>query len=61
MIKPINITPLDTSTHAYFECDKCGAKDVITFTNRVINVDKQADMQDLQDMECPSCGTKLGS
>lgn len=61
MIKPINITPLNTTTHASFECNNCGAKDVITFTNKTINVDKQADIEDLQDMECPNCGTRLGT
>lgn len=61
MIKPINTSPLDTSNHASFECKKCGAKGVITFTNKIINVDSQSDMDYLSDMECPKCNVKLGT
>lgn len=60
MIKPINITPLDTATQAYFKCDFCGSSNTLTFTNKVINVDDESDLDYLNQIECPDCGKKLG-
>lgn len=60
MIKPIKVSPLDTTQFAYFECKNCGYKNELFFTNKVINVDSKIDLDYLSDTECPNCGEKLG-
>ena len=60
MIKPINITPLNTTTQAYFKCDSCGFSDTISFTNKVIDIDDESDLDYLNQTECPDCGKRLG-
>lgn len=60
MIKPVNMSPIDTTNQAYFECESCGAKNIITFTNRVINTDNRRDLEELEQEHCPSCDVVLG-
>lgn len=60
MIKPINVSPLDTTNQIYFECKNCGKKDTIFFTNRVINVDKKVDLEEIEQQRCPYCDALLG-
>lgn len=60
MIKPINISPINTTSRAYFECENCGLKSIITFTNRMIDTDKRYDLEELEREQCPDCGAVLG-
>lgn len=60
MIKPINISPINTTSRVYFECENCGLRNIITFTNRVINTDKRYDLKELEQEQCPDCGFVLG-
>lgn len=60
MIKPTNISPLNTTKTAYFECEHCGVKNEIFFENKLINTDKENDLDYLNKMECPDCGKPLG-
>lgn len=59
MIKPINVSPINTTNQIYFECESCGLKNTITFTNRVINTDKRYDLEELEQEQCPDCGAVL--
>ncbi|KKP86741.1 MAG: hypothetical protein UR89_C0015G0004 [Candidatus Roizmanbacteria bacterium GW2011_GWA2_35_8] len=59
MIKPINISPLNTTNKIYFECSNCGMKDTLTFENRIINTDNEVDLKELQKEMCPKCGRLL--
>lgn len=60
MIKPINVSPVNTTNSACLECEDCGLKNIITFTNRVINTDKRYDLEELEQEQCPDCGVVLG-
>ncbi|MBK5215644.1 MAG: hypothetical protein JJE53_02465 [Candidatus Pacebacteria bacterium] len=60
MIKPIEITPLNTSKKLYFECDKCGEFGTIFLENSMINVDyKDNSLEPLNDYDCPKCNENL--
>lgn len=60
MIKPIGISPINTTNRAYFECKSCGTKNTLVFKNRIINTDNEGDVEDLDEEPCPNCGKKLG-
>jgi len=60
MIKPINITPLNTTSSVSFKCPNCHLKSSIEWSNRVINIDNEHEVDDLQKEECPVCGFPLG-
>ncbi len=60
MIKPINISPINTTTQAHFECESCGASDIINITNKVINTDDKSDLEYLNSLRCPNCDSVLG-
>lgn len=59
MIKPINITPINTATHAYFHCINCGAKEEITIS--LLNTDNNFEMEIFRQIKCPYCGVSLGT
>lgn len=58
MIKPVDISPINTATHACFHCINCGAKEKITIS--MINTDNEHEMAMLKEIQCPYCGIKLG-
>ncbi len=60
MINPITISPLNTTNKVYFECSNCGAKNTLTFENRIINTDRKDDLVELQKEPCPDSGHLLG-
>ncbi len=60
MIKPIDISQIDTTKKVYFECSNCGTKSILTFTNRIINTDNETDLEELRDERCPNCNSVLG-
>lgn len=60
MIKLIDISPINTTNKAYFECSNCGARDTFIFTNRIINTDREGDLEELQQEPCPNCNHLLG-
>lgn len=60
MIRPINVSPVNTTNRACFKCENCGLKNIITFTNRVINTDSRDDLKELGQEQCPDCGIVLG-
>ncbi|MFZ3012033.1 MAG: hypothetical protein WA060_03520 [Minisyncoccia bacterium] len=60
MIKPIEITPLNTSRKLYFKCDKCGEFGTIFLENIIINVDDNNNpLEPLEDYFCQKCGANL--
>lgn len=64
MIKIIKISPLNTSSDLYFECEVCGTVGSIHFTNFIINTDNQGNPEpeseiQMDDLRCPKCGKKL--
>ncbi len=59
MIKPVNITPLDTSNRLEYECKKCLNIGAFNLTNSVVDVDNDGNpLMDLE-YECPQCREKL--
>lgn len=59
MIKPIKISPINTSKHLYFKCSYCGFTGTITLTNSIINTDDDGNAKESLDYECRKCGRKL--
>ena len=60
MIKPANITRLNTSNTLEYECEKCGAKGTFKLENSIINVDNDGKpLGSMDDYECPECGKKI--
>ena len=55
MIKPIQISPLNTTNKYYYECSSCGDKNTMTFTNRIINTDNEGQTDELKEERCPGC------
>jgi len=59
MIKPIEISPLDTSKKLYFECEKCSEKGTIVLENSLINIDQEGNAIESLEHDCPKCGVSL--
>lgn len=62
MIKPVNISSLNTSKDLCFECEVCRSGGSIYLTNFVINTDNQGNPDpdtQMDEFMCPKCGTKL--
>jgi predicted SprT family Zn-dependent metalloprotease len=59
MIKPINISPLNTSKELQYECEKCGDKGTMCLTNRIINTDNEGSPLEELDEICQKCNVKL--
>ena len=60
MIKPINITPLNTTNVLQYKCEKCGDYGTMTLENSIINTDNDGNsVVPLDDYECQKCGEKL--
>lgn len=59
MIKPINITPLNTSNRLQYECEKCFNIGNINLTNSLINTDDSGVPLEELNYECPKCGVRL--
>ena len=60
MIKPINITPLNTTNTLQYKCEKCGDYGTINLENNIINTDNTGNPVDLlDDYECQKCSGKL--
>lgn len=59
MIKPIKITPINTSKTLQYKCENCNDFGIINLENEIINVDNNGNPEfDLGDYEC-ECGNKL--
>jgi DNA-directed RNA polymerase subunit RPC12/RpoP len=60
MIKPINISPLNTTNQLEYKCEKCGNSEIIEFIGSIVNVDNDGNsIEPLEDYECQKCGGKL--
>ncbi|NQU99802.1 MAG: hypothetical protein HQ538_03620 [Parcubacteria group bacterium] len=60
MIKPINITPLNTTNILEYKCEKCGDYGTIKLENSIINTDDAGNpVVPLDNYECQKCGEKL--
>lgn len=60
MIKPINVTPLNTTNKLEYKCEKCGDFGIITLENSNINTDNDENpVEPLDDYKCPKCGRTL--
>jgi hypothetical protein len=57
MIKPLNVTPLNTSDTLYCECKNCGFKGNIKLENNIVNIDYNGKIESIEDREilCPNC------
>jgi len=59
MIKPIGISPINTTNHLHYECKYCGAKGEFVLENLIINVDNNGKIIEELDYECPECNKRL--
>lgn len=60
MIKPINITQLNTTKTLQYKCEKCCDCGTIILENSIINTDNTGNPVDpIDDYECQKCGEKL--
>ncbi|OGI59891.1 hypothetical protein A2814_01010 [Candidatus Nomurabacteria bacterium RIFCSPHIGHO2_01_FULL_38_19] len=60
MIKPINITPLNTTNTLQYKCEKCGDHGTITLENSIVSApDNGSPIILLDDYECQKCRAKL--
>ena len=59
MIKPINITPLNTTRKVSFNCEKCKLHGVMHLENSIINTDNDTNSLSPLEFDCPQCGEKL--
>lgn len=60
MIKPTNITPLNTANKLEYKCESCGDFGIITLRNGIVNIDNNGNSKEpLNDYECQKCGKKL--
>lgn len=60
MIKPIEITPLNTTNILEYKCEKCGTKGRFRHENFIINTDDNGNsLSPLDNYECPECGEEL--
>ncbi len=57
MIRPVNITPLNTTQEIEYICDQCNSHGSIHFTNRIINTDTIDDFKKAigDKFKCPKC------
>lgn len=59
MIKPINISPLNTTDTIWYRCEKCSACGTIKLSYTTINIDDEGNPVELSEYECPKCEEKL--
>lgn len=60
MIKPIDITPLNTTNKLEYKCENCGDFGIITLENSVVNTDNDGNsVEPLGNYECPKYGEIL--
>lgn len=60
MIKPINISPINTTQELTYECMKCKTRGTIYLENSIVNTDSNGNPeQPLVDYNCPKCGEEL--
>lgn len=60
MIRPINITPLNTTNTLQYKCEKCGGYGIITLDGSIINTDSDGNPETpLDEYNCQKCGEKL--
>ncbi len=60
MIKPINITSLNTTDTLQYKCEKCGDYGIIKLEGVIINTDNVGNPKiSLNNYECQKCGRKL--
>ena len=59
MIKPINISPLNTSRDLEYRCNSCGKGGTMHLENTIVNTDNNGNPVDELDYDCRECGKKL--
>lgn len=59
MIKPIKISPVNTSKHLEFKCKNCEFVGTLTLTNYIVHTDDNGNLIDSADFYCPRCGKPL--
>ncbi|MDD3171858.1 MAG: hypothetical protein PHO86_06015 [Bacilli bacterium] len=60
MIRPINISPLNTSQTLEYKCPYCKKFGILNLTNIIININNEGNVQeDLTGYTCPHCGNDL--
>lgn len=59
MIRPVNITPLNTSKELRYGCEQCGAFGTITLKDSIVNTDYDGSPIEPLEYECPRCENKL--
>jgi hypothetical protein len=60
MIKPINISSLNTTNQLEYRCEKCGDFGTINLVGSIVNIgDDGNPIEPLDDYDCQKCGEKL--
>jgi len=59
MIKPMNVTPLNTSDELSGECSKCGWAGKLKMVGDIINTDNDGNPIEPINENCPKCGASL--
>ena len=60
MLKPINISALDTTNELSFKCKKCENHGTIKLTNSIISIDREGNpIESLDGYNCQNCGQEL--
>ena len=58
MIKPINITPLNTTNELYIKCGHCDFEGSIFLEKEITNIDYSGKIEEFifREIDCPKCG-----
>jgi DNA-directed RNA polymerase subunit RPC12/RpoP len=59
VIKPINISPLNTSNMLWYRCKNCSATGVISLKDKIIHLDSKEDSTEELNYDCPKCMARL--
>ena len=59
MIKPIEVSPINTSKRLCFECSKCGERGTIFLENSLVNTDQEGRPIEPLEYTCEGCGADL--
>jgi hypothetical protein len=54
MLKPIEITPINTSRKLLYNCEECAAHGTITLENSIVDVDHEGNPLHPFEAECPN-------
>lgn len=59
MIRPIIISPLNTTCDFEYLCENCKYKGKFHLENEIKNTNNNGDLVQPLDLDCPECGAKI--